>query len=63
VALVFEDSGTVRIRIEDDGVGARDPADGFGLLGMRERAALVGGTLAVVTAPNHGFAVELEVPG
>jgi two-component system sensor histidine kinase UhpB len=53
----------VRIRIEDDGVGARDPADGFGLLGMRERAALVGGTLAVVTAPNRGFAVELEVPG
>jgi signal transduction histidine kinase len=63
VALVFEDSGTVRIRIEDDGVGARDPADGFGLRGMRERAALVGGTLAVVTAPNRGFAVELEVSG
>jgi len=66
IAVAFADSGAVRLRVEDDGVGASDPgggASGFGLLGMRERAEIVGGTLAVTTGPNQGFAIELEVPG
>ena len=29
---------------------------------MRERAEIIGGTLAVTTAPDQGFAIELEVP-
>jgi signal transduction histidine kinase len=41
--------GELRIEVEDDGVGFDpDAADGgFGLSGMRERAALAGGTLSV----------------
>ncbi|TMQ21704.1 MAG: sensor histidine kinase [Deltaproteobacteria bacterium] len=62
LALVFADSGAVRLRVADDGVGAGDPAEGFGLRGMRERAEIIGGTLAVTTAPDQGFAIELEVP-
>jgi signal transduction histidine kinase len=62
VALGFADPATVRLRVEDDGVGASDPSGGFGLLGLRERAELVGGTLAIATGPGQGFAIELAVP-
>jgi signal transduction histidine kinase len=49
----------------DDGHGARGlPAAGtrHGLLGMRERAATVGGTLRTGAAPGGGFVVEAELP-
>jgi signal transduction histidine kinase len=49
----------------DDGHGARGvPATGtrHGLLGMRERAATVGGTLRTGEAPGGGFVVEAELP-
>jgi signal transduction histidine kinase len=36
---------------------------GFGLLGLRERASLVGGTLSIRSERGHGFVVEMEVPG
>jgi two-component system sensor histidine kinase DegS len=35
---------------------------GAGLRGMRERAALVGGTLSVESAPGEGTTIELEIP-
>ena len=63
ITLVFTASGSVRLRVEDDGAGAAAPGSGFGLRGMRERVDLVGGTLGITTAVDHGFAVELEVPG
>jgi signal transduction histidine kinase len=34
----------------------------FGLAGMRERAALLGGTLHVHSAPGKGSTVTLELP-
>jgi signal transduction histidine kinase len=63
VTLGFGEPASVRLRVEDDGVGARDPGGGFGLAGMRERAELAGGRLAISTGPGQGFALELEVPG
>lgn len=61
----FETSGRVRLSVKDDGVGAVADAatGGFGLLGLRERAQLVGGELRIETQPNAGFALTLEVPG
>jgi signal transduction histidine kinase len=38
-----------------------DDSSGYGLTGMRERAALLGGTLATTRTPN-GFRLELDVP-
>jgi signal transduction histidine kinase len=38
------------------------PADRYGLVGMRERAALVGASLAIVAAPSDGTRVSVEVP-
>jgi two-component system NarL family sensor kinase len=55
----------VRLRIEDDGTGFEPtevPSDRFGLVGMRERARLLGGTLAVESAPDAGTAIEVIVP-
>jgi signal transduction histidine kinase len=56
-------AGTVRLVIRDDGIGF-DPATarGFGLRGMRERAAQVGGTLDLRSAPGRGTCVTMEVP-
>jgi signal transduction histidine kinase len=64
VAIVVERSAArLRMTIRDDGRGARDvPAPGFGLVGLRERVAALGGTLDVATSPGRGFALTLELP-
>jgi signal transduction histidine kinase len=53
----------VRFLVRDRGPGAdsSDP-DGHGLLGMRERAIMVGGTLSAGRAVGGGFMVEAELP-
>lgn len=65
VAIRFED-GRVSVSVEDDGVGfdaARvQRAGGVGLLGMRERAVLVGGTLELASAPRAGTRVTARIP-
>jgi signal transduction histidine kinase len=51
------------VRVSDDGAGF-DPAavhTGFGLKGMRERVALLGGELEVV-ASDEGTTVEAHLP-
>jgi signal transduction histidine kinase len=55
---------TLRLRIRDNGPGPSEPssAPGHGLLGMRERAAAVGGTLRTGPAPGGGFLVEATLP-
>ncbi|HKI93288.1 MAG TPA: histidine kinase, partial [Gaiellaceae bacterium] len=58
-------AGSVVLRVIDDGVGidAEAPQDGRGgLRGMRERAMLVGGVLAVKPARRGGVEIRLEVP-
>jgi two-component system sensor histidine kinase UhpB len=57
--------GSVVLRVSDDGRGIPENArvNGHGgLRGMRERALLVGGALAVKPAPGGGTEVRLEVP-
>ena len=53
----------VRLRIRDNGPGqAARSHTGHGLLGMRERAAAVGGALQAGDARGGGFCVEAELP-
>lgn len=64
MVLDYGDS-RVSLRVTDDGCGF-DPAavavGGFGLEGMRSRAAGVGGVVTVDAAPGRGVTVSLEVP-
>ena len=54
---------SVRLVVRDDGCGFPAAAgDGFGLSGMRSRAAQVGGTLTVHSTADTGTTLELEVP-
>lgn len=65
VALTLESGGdSVVLRVIDDGRGMVDQAssNGGGLRGMRERAVLVGGALAVKPGQHGGLEVRLEVP-
>ncbi|MER5867930.1 GAF domain-containing sensor histidine kinase [Kitasatospora sp. NPDC002040] len=57
-----------RLRVHDDGHGfdpeaVRREGRHLGLVSMRDRAAAVGGTLSLESAPGRGTAIELEVPG
>jgi signal transduction histidine kinase len=62
VALGYgADALRLRVRDHGPGPGEGDP-DGHGLLGMRERVLMVGGTLSIGPAPDGGFAVEAELP-
>jgi GAF domain-containing protein len=57
--------GAVAAVVEDDGRGfdTRAPrADGLGLLGMRERVALVGGSLSVESVSGGGTTIVAQVP-
>ena len=61
---------SVALVVEDDGQGfdtktvseSRDKSRGLGLLGMRERAALLGGTASIESQPGKGTRVAVEVP-
>jgi signal transduction histidine kinase len=53
----------LRLRVRDHGPGAASPdLDGHGLLGMRERAIIVGGTLTAGPADGGGFTVDAALP-
>jgi PAS domain S-box-containing protein len=53
------------LAVRDNGIGmaASDaPQPGLGIVGMRERAALIGATLEVISQREHGTAIRLYVP-
>ncbi|MEX1364621.1 MAG: ATP-binding protein [Nannocystaceae bacterium] len=60
------ESSRVILSVRDDGVGmvvrGGTGAHGLGLLGMRERVHLVGGTLRIESAPARGTLIEAAVP-
>ncbi|MFL5916225.1 MAG: GAF domain-containing protein [Gaiellaceae bacterium] len=64
VSLVRRESGVAAV-VEDDGAGFDQRtmrAEGIGLLGMRERLALLDGRLEVESRPGAGTTVVAEVP-
>jgi len=61
---VVGDVDRVRLTVRDDGavVAATRHLSGFGLIGMRERASLLGGTLLAGPGPDRGWVVEATLP-
>ncbi len=55
-----KDGKNLIIIIEDNGIGCKQIQDGFGLHHMRERVALLQGTLSVHS--QHGFSLNVELP-
>ncbi len=65
LSLRAGDEGIV-LRIADNGQGVRrdgEPAGkSFGLLGIRERAHMLGGTVDIHSAQGNGFALSVIIP-
>ena len=67
VTLSTPEDGTIRLDVADDGVGfeiadAEERRPGMGLFAMRERVALVDGTLEIESVPGAGTVVRARVP-
>jgi signal transduction histidine kinase len=70
VTTVELTDSTIRLVVQDDGVGFKPPtlvdhpaaASKLGLIGMHERARLLGGTLVIDSAPGQGTKVIVNVP-
>jgi Signal transduction histidine kinase len=59
------DGAQVRLMIADDGCGfdpQQTPAARFGLAGMRERVALLGGTINIQSRPGAGTTIVITIP-
>ena len=62
---VSGDRSTVTVAVRDDGdtrAGDGEPEPGFGLVGMSERAAVLGGTCHAGPSPEGGWAVVATLP-
>jgi signal transduction histidine kinase len=67
VGILLERSkGKVRVFVEDDGIGFEPhnilSGDHLGLVGIRERAEMLGGNLTIESAPGKGTSLIVEVP-
>lgn len=61
---LYTEAGHLILAVEDDGVGfsPEQKTEGVGLVGMRERAALIGGTISFDSEPGFGTHVRLQIP-
>lgn len=53
---------SIRLVVHDDGCGAPDLMEGYGLGFMRERVTQMGGTLDISTESEQGLTLSMEVP-
>jgi signal transduction histidine kinase len=60
---LYVDRGRLTLSVEDDGAGfVPEERAGTGIIGMHERADLVGGTIRIESAPGTGTHVRFECP-
>ena len=64
LARITETDGEIRVEISDEGDGfdTGEATRGFGLVGMRERVELVGGTLEIQSEPGTGTRITATLP-
>jgi signal transduction histidine kinase len=64
--LLERSGGKLKLFVEDDGIGFApdhlENDDRLGLVGMRERAEMFGGSLSIESSPGSGTSINVEVP-
>jgi signal transduction histidine kinase len=61
VAVDAED-GVLRFAVRDDGIGGADPARGSGLLGLKDRAEAIGGSISLLSPEGAGTSLHVVLP-
>jgi signal transduction histidine kinase len=59
---VEERDDSLFLSIRDDGVGGADPGRGSGLIGLRDRAEALGGSIEVNSPPGEGTLIVVRLP-
>jgi signal transduction histidine kinase len=54
--------GSLRLSIHDDGHGGADPAQGSGLVGLRDRVEAVGGSIVIESPRGEGTHIVVQLP-
>ncbi len=62
IKLWYTDNQTVVLEMADNGIGINKIKEGFGLLGLKERANLLHGYLTIQSGKKQGFNIRLEIP-
>jgi signal transduction histidine kinase len=52
----------LRVSVRDDGQGGADPDGGSGLVGLKDRAEAMGGTLSLQSHPGAGTSLQVDLP-
>jgi signal transduction histidine kinase len=56
------DGGALRLEVSDDGRGGADSARGSGMVGLADRVAAGGGTMAITSPPGAGTTISVVIP-
>ena len=62
ILLDYSQSESIRLLIQDNGIGTDAPDGGFGLVGMRERVNLIDGSININSSKGKGFEIEIVIP-
>jgi signal transduction histidine kinase len=54
--------GKLVVEARDDGIGGAEPAQGSGLIGLRDRAESIGGTIVIQSPTGAGTSLRVELP-
>ncbi|MEZ4533857.1 MAG: histidine kinase [Cyanobacteriota/Melainabacteria group bacterium] len=63
--VLRQDEGKILLEINDDGAGfvyGDEFRNSLGIIGMQERAGLVGGSFELISAPGEGTSIRVEIP-
>ena len=55
-------NGALTLSIRDDGIGGADPGRGSGIIGLKDRAEALGGTILVLSPPGRGTTLQVRLP-
>lgn len=62
IYLDYSEDHMVHFTVKDDGAGAEQMNQGYGLIGIQERVRLMNGVVSIENNPGHGFEVRISLP-